>query len=476
MKRLASIVTIISMWHCLVPQAEAQQILVRPYVQPGNASDLKKEQKVLIWQTDSVTGDFTVTYNVHGPANKVEDAKFSSVKLSLKGKTTYLYRAILPKLQFDTLYHYEVQLKHNTIARDSFHTRSTKPFTRFAVIGDFGAGTSQQAAVAYRMAEQKPQFVVTTGDNAYQNGLEHEYRSNIFPYYLPQENAPAKGAALMNTIPFYMLLGNHDVRIDSLGTEPGAFAYFYYNDLPLNGPLVQHPPILKGTPAQLNAFKKNTKPRYPRIANYSFDYGNVHITCLDANDYVNQLDPALLAWLQRDIGSSKADWKIVAFHNPGFNSSKAHYDDQLMRLLAPVFEKLDVNLVLTGHVHNYQRSVPLTFLPARNEKGDQYVISPEGRVNGTFALDTLYNGVTQTKPKGIIYIVTGAGGGGLYDQPLSRKPETWVHDVPGNWVPFTKQFISDRNSFTLIETNKKILTLKQIDMLGRIIDEIKITQ
>ncbi|MFZ2905600.1 MAG: metallophosphoesterase [Cyclobacteriaceae bacterium] len=456
--------------------AYTQQLLVPPYIQPGNTPSLKKEQKVVLWQTDSLPGNFEVMYQLKGTSEKTTNAKISKVQLSLKGKTTLLYRAILAKLEFDSLYYYEVKLNGNTITRDSFYTRTKKPFTKFAVLGDFGAGTSQQAAIAYRMAEQKPQFVITTGDNAYEYGLEEDYRKNIFPYYLPSGNVPAKGAPLMNTIPFYFVLGNHDVRFDSLNKEPGAFAYFYYNDLPLNGPIVQYTPVIKGTPNLVKAFKKNTRPRFPRMANFSFDVGNVHFTCIDANEHIHPLEPALTDWITRDLSNTKADWKIVVFHQPGFNSSKAHYDFQLMRLLSPLFEKLNVNLVLTGHVHNYQRSVPLFFNPAVNKATNQYVVSPEGRVDGTFTLDTLFDGVNRTKPNGIIYIVTGAGGGGLYDHTLNQKPETWVHDMPGNWVPFTKKLIADRHSFTLIETRKKVLTLKQVDLTGKVIDEITVTQ
>jgi hypothetical protein len=36
--------------------------------------------------------------------------------------------------------------------------------------------------------------------------------------------------------------------------------------------------------------------------------------------------------------------------------------------------------------------------------------------------------------------------------------------------------VSDRHSFTLIETNGKTLTLKQIDKDGNIFDEIKVTK
>lgn len=455
----------------------AQQILVRPYLQPGNASTLAKEQKVLLWQTDSVQQNFTANIKLQGAeTNAVANKLISNVELKLKGKTTFLYRAILEELLFDTVYYYEVHANDKIIARDSFRTRSKKPLTRFAVLGDFGAGTSQQAAIAYRMAQHKPQFILTTGDNAYQNGLEEEYRSNLFPYYLSEEKDPSKGSAIMNTIPFYMILGNHDVRSDSLDKAPGSFAYFYYNDLPLNGPRTERSASIHGSNERVKAFKKNTRLRFPLMSNFSFDQGNVHITCLDANDYVNPLDPALVAWLKRDIGKSKADWKIVAFHHPGFNSSHAHYDYQLMRLLSPLFEQLNVNLVLTGHVHNYQRSVPLFFAPQKNVAGDQYVISPEGKVDGTFKLDTQFDGITHTKPKGIIYIVTGAGGGGLYDRNLNENPELWKHEPKENWAPFTQKLIANRHSFTLIETNRKELTLQQIDLTGKVIDQIKITQ
>jgi hypothetical protein len=133
-------------------------------------------------------------------------------------------------------------------------------------------------------------------------------------------------------------------------------------------------------------------------------------------------------------------------------------------------------MVLNGHVHNYQRSVPLKFEPKTDESGYNYIISPEGRVDGTFALDTLFDGKTNTRPNGIIYIVTGAGGRALYDTGISEKPELWVHNHPGNWAPFMTKVVSDRHSFTMIETKGKTLILKQIDGKGSVFDEITITK
>ena len=184
----------------------------------------------------------------------------------------------------------------------------------------------------------------------------------------------------------------------------------------------------------------------------------------------------MVQWLVDDITNSKAEWKIVAYHHPGFNSSKAHYDYQQMRLLSPILEELKIDLVLTGHVHNYQRTVPLKFSPKLDSTGTRYVVTPEGRVDGEFKLDEKYDGINNTKPNGIIYVVTGAGGAPLYDSSLSGKPELWKHDPQQNWVPFTTKIVSDKHSFTIVETIGKKLVLKQLDEKGVVFDEITITK
>jgi hypothetical protein len=457
------------------PVVQAQQTLVTPYLQPGNTSNLSKEQKVLIWQTDSLPGTYKIEYNqVNDP--KKSEAKVTSTQLKLNNKTTYLYRANLSKLKFDAEYVYRVSLGDQPVSEGSFTTRTKSNQTKFAVFGDCGAGTPQQAKIAYQVYQQKPQFVLVTGDNVYRSGLEKEYRNNFFPYYTASEPDTLKGAPLMQSIPFYMLVGNHDVYGADFDKTPDGLAYYYYNDLPLNGPTLQHTVEVKGNAGLVSAFKSATEKRFPKMSNFSFDYGNVHIACIDANPHSNPLDPAMVQWLSEDLRNSRADWKIVAYHHPGFNSSKAHYDYQQMRLLSPILEELKVDLVLTGHVHNYQRTVPLKFSPKLDSAGTHYVVTPEGRVDGEFKLDEKYDGVTTTKPEGIIYIVTGAGGAPLYDLSLSGKPDLWKHEPQQNWVPFTTKIVSNKHSFTMVETIGKKLVLKQLDEKGVVFDEITITK
>ena len=179
--------------------------------------------------------------------------------------------------------------------------------------------------------------------------------------------------------------------------------------------------------------------------------------------------------MENDLKNSRATWKIVAFHHPRFNSSRAHYDAQWMRVLSPVFERSGVDMVLNGHVHNYQRSYPLKFEPKRNAAGNA-VIDTTGRVDGKFTLDREFDGKKKTRPNGVLYIVTGAGGAGLYDTAFSNKPEMWKHEPAENWVPFTVKLISNVHSFSVIETRQRRLTLRQIDVKGNLLDKIDITK
>jgi predicted MPP superfamily phosphohydrolase len=464
---------------CLGLTAAGQEILVPPYLQPGNTPTFAKEQKVLIWHTDSIPGVFKVEFapgNSLSSTIKISKAKVSPTTLHIGGKSSILYRATLSGLNFDAAYAYRVSLGGKVISEATFMARSKKSPTRFVVFGDCGAGTPQQKAIAYQVSQQKPQFVLVAGDNVYNSGLVREYHTRFFPVYLSPETSPEKGAPLMKSIPFYMLVGNHDTQATDLDKIPDGLAYFYFNDLPLNGPVTEFTVQATGKPETVKAFEKATDGRYPKLANYSFDYGNVHIMCLDANVYANPLDASMVEWMRRDISSSRADWKIVAFHQPGFNTSASHYDYQVMRLLSPLLEELGVDMVLNGHVHNYQRTVPLKFAPKKNQAGDRYVITPEGRVDGVFTLDEKFDGISQTKPNGIIYIVSGAGGAGLYDAAIGNKPELWKHEPPENWVPFTVKLVSDIHSFTLIETEGKKLTLRQLDAQGVAFDEIHVTK
>ena len=140
-----------------------------------------------------------------------------------------------------------------------------------------------------------------------------------------------------------------------------------------------------------------------------------------------------------------------------------------MRLLSPLLERCGVDVVFAGHVHNYQRSYPIRFVPSPPKAGLRLV-------NGTFSIDTAFDGVVNTRPKGIIHIVSGGGGGTLYKDPV-EKTETFMREKFGeNWAPYTAKHIVDRHSFVVCDLTPKQLTLRAVDQEGKEIDQLHVTK
>jgi hypothetical protein len=89
-------------------------------------------------------------------------------------------------------------------------------------------------------------------------------------------------------------------------------------------------------------------------------------------------------------------------------------------------------------------------------------------VNGRWTLDKKFDGKRNTKPNGVIYITTGAGGQGLYNPEQQKDTDSWQK--------FTIKFVSTVHSFTIMDVNGRDLVLRQVDINGKIVDTIKITK
>jgi hypothetical protein len=92
---------------------------------------------------------------------------------------------------------------------------------------------------------------------------------------------------------------------------------------PLNGPFLtsgsEHTPKLEGPLKNQEAFLDAAGSAFPRMANFSFDYGNAHWLVLDSNPYADWTASELREWVERDLASARnATWRFVAFHHPGF--------------------------------------------------------------------------------------------------------------------------------------------------------------
>lgn len=190
---------------------------------------------------------------------------------------------------------------------------------RFAVIGDYGMEGEPAAAVAALVASWAPDFVVTTGDNNYPDGLAETIDRNVGQYYSQfiggYGGAYGPGAAENR---FWPVLGNHDWVVGY--PEP----YLAYFAPPGNG-------------------------RY-----YSVERGPVAIFALDSMpgepDGIDAAS-AQAAWLQGALAASAAPWKIVVLHHSPYSSGH-HGSSDWMRW---PFAQWGARLVLGGHDHSYER-------------------------------------------------------------------------------------------------------------------------
>lgn len=71
-------------------------------------------------------------------------------------------------------------------------------------------------------------------------------------------------------------------------------------------------------------------------------------------------DPEQTDWLRETLSTpTDADWTVVAMHKPAYSAGSHGSDPDVQREWVPLFEEAGVPLVLAGHDHDYQRSVPI---------------------------------------------------------------------------------------------------------------------
>lgn len=449
------------------------EFLVKPYLQIGKKASAKSMQ--LLWHGPVSNDVWLAEYKNNGEADwrKSEDQTSSTIAVP-NIPPFKVFSTTFNSLKPGSTFQYRVSKNGKVVfSSEGKSLKSPEQSYRIAISGDMGAGSNTAKRIAFEIYKAKPDMVAIAGDIVYNRGLISEYTTKFWPVY-NKDDVDTLGAPLMRSIPFVAAVGNHDASTRDLDRFPDALAYYHFWDQPLNGLPGKESgafvPALVGSDANKKAFYDGAGEKYPRMTNFSFDHGNAHWTIIDSNPYVDWSDSTLRDWLAKDLAAAaNATWRFVLYHHPCFHSSRAHYEQQQMRLIAPILEKGKVDLVFAGHVHNYQRTYPLTFKP--DNLGNQLVAGTTniriGRtVNGRWTLDKSFNGKRNTKPSGIIYITTGAGGQGLYNPEQTKNKDSWQK--------FTVKFESTVHSFTIMDVNGSELILRQVDLNGKSIDTIKI--
>lgn len=211
----------------------------------------------------------------------------------------------------------------------------------FLVIGDWGRqGQHGQTEVAVPLAEAAlrldAQFIVSTGDNFYPNGVA----STGDPNWRLSFEEPYRAHALW--IDWWPVLGNHDYRGD-----PDAQVAYSRISRRWRLPARYHAAEfgVDDTTRALIAFIDTS----PLIQEYHAEADKYFVAGQDT--------VAQLRWLDSTLAASSARWKFVVGHHQVYSGGKRTTQPELERLLVPIMTRRGVRAYFNGHEHDLQHIV-----------------------------------------------------------------------------------------------------------------------
>jgi len=219
----------------------------------------------------------------------------------------------------------------------------------FAAAGDFGCSTNTKNTVE-NMQSKEPEIVLALGDLSY-----HSTADCWFDMMSPIKDK------LMIT------LGHHDVEDGQAKMDQ------YLNSFGLEKPF------------------------------YSYEYNKVHFLVMSAKSVYykgSEQYNFILEDLKKASENKDVNWIVVSSYGPPYTSPSEHTAFKEIRdVYHPIFEKYGVDLVLSGHNHNYQRTHPITYNP--NDSSEPVVTNDRS---------TEYD----SQKDGIVFAIVGTGGVNFY--------------------------------------------------------------
>lgn len=401
-----------------------------------------------------------VSFSVPGPFGKATvhygpDRTFGGVAgvsaQTVPGVSTVYGHAYIEGLLPGRRYFYRVDVDGQTSAISSFSTAAQAPTKfMFTAFGD-EAVSSSAVRMVRQIATIDPAFHLLAGDICYADSSGGGRKTDAFdPKVWDSWLAMIEPAA--ESSPWMCATGNHDM-------EPGYGLHGY------SGYLNRFP-----TPG-------NGAPGCPTT--YTFRFGNVAVVALDANDVSYEFPHNLgysggrqTTWLAdvlagyRGAGSG-VDFIVAFFHYCTFSTNNLHGSDLGVREnWVPLFDTFNVDLVINGHAHLYERAFPI-------RHGIVTKVVPAGGLLDSEAFGTTY--------------ITAGGGGAPVNEGFESSGLSMVVQKDGTHAPepapWSAPTRTNRHVFLLIEVTPAAaadaptsMNIKAVTSHGNLVDEVTLTR
>lgn len=226
------------------------------------------------------------------------------------------------------------------------------PFT-IAAVGDIGCGSNGKQTIS-SIANTHPNLVIFLGDLSYDTSL-----SCFF-----DQTRVLKENGTSNVL---LAIGNHDIG-DNDGNAKTKEQLMSYYKIPKEG-----------------YYSRTFDQNGSKILVVAMNFTGLEEKNQNSNDEINNLENYQLKFVEKELENSDAKYKIVISHAPfvsadcnsilkffklvSCHSTLEDRNNDLFVKYHEIFKNTGVNMVLSGHNHNYQRE---------EKDGINYVISGLG--------------------------------------------------------------------------------------------------
>ncbi len=380
--------------------------------------------------------------------------------------------------------------------------------THIWIVGDSGTATEFNSAgvpthpgeaaavrdgfLAYNAVEggnEPLDLFLMLGDNAYDRGTDAQYQGAVFDVY----------AGILKSTHLASTIGNHEMGVGdlaafrifnagglSVSSDPNSYSDGNPNTVDTGMPYfdIFSPPMQ----AEAGGVPSGTEQYY------AFDAGHVHVVSLDsqlsARDAAQR--QAMKDWLVADLAANTRDWTIVIFHHPPYSRGTHDSDStallmqpfangvdlpmvDMRREFTPIFDAYGVDVVYSGHSHNYERSY---YLRGHTGDANTFDAATHAEVDDLGRpLATSYRQVTSSGyDDRSVYTV--AGNGGKAEEPTApvvTAPLVHPAMVPQVADPAGRRGLAQLGS-VVVDASRKTLRARMVDATGAVLDEFTIAR